>query len=67
MDYLDLDAIKDIPLTVAETVVTKNALRMYTKQLCKYIQDALDVNDYAAAMVHTTTLRETIEIFGKMI
>lgn len=64
---VDLDMVRNVDLTIRECVLARNALRMYAEELCKHIQDALNNNNYASALVHEMTLRETIVVFGKLL
>lgn len=66
MDNL-LDVKRNVELTGADCVVVRQALRNFVEIMSKYVADALNENNYAAAVIHNERIADAIKVFGKVL
>ena len=62
-----LDAKRNVELTVADCVVVRQALRNFVEIMGERVMDALNENNYAAAVIHNERIADAIKVFGKVL
>lgn len=62
-----LDKKSNVELTWTDCVIARMALRHFIDMMHEHVATALKENNYAAAVVHESTISDAIKVFGKLL